>query len=351
VVVSALEFRDVTVRFGTGHREMTAVDDVRLCVEPGTVVGLVGESGSGKSTLARAGVGLVPCTAGGVYVDDRPVVPGGRGRRHTGPVVQLVFQDPYSSLDPRMTVGDTIAEAIPRRLRLNRRARAAEVARLLGLVRLEPEHASVYPRHMSGGQRQRVAIARALAARPEVLIADEITSALDASVQGSILNLVRELQRDLNLTMLYISHNLGVIRYVCDVIAVMYLGRIVEVATSDELLSDPQHPYTRSLLQAIPRIGTTECESYGLGDRDEVMAALAHDPPDPRTPPTGCRFHTRCPVGPLHDPARAVCIEVNPNEGADGRLHHSACHFSPSVDDRVVSGLTAVTVSRPRTAR
>jgi len=253
--------------------------------------------------------------------------------------VQLVFQDPNSSLDPRMTVGDTIAEAIPRSLNLGREARGVEVGRVLDLVHLEGEHAGVYPRHMSGGQRQRVAIARALAAQPNVLIADEITSSLDASVQGSILNLVRELQRDLNLTMLYISHNLGVIRYVCDVIAVMHLGRLVEVATADELLSDPQHPYTRALLDAIPRIGTAGSSPGGAGDRAEVVAALAQDPPDPRTPPSGCRFHTRCPVGPLRDPGRTVCVDADPNGGADQRLHRSACHFTPEIDTKALAPL------------
>lgn len=323
--MSDIEFRNVSVRFGAGRHAMTAVDRVSLRVDSGTVVGLVGESGSGKSTLAKAGVGLVPPSIGAVYVDGKPVATPGRGRRRRSSV-QLVFQDPYSSLDPRMTVGASIAEAIPKGKRMSGREIRAEVLETLSLVDLDADHADSYPKALSGGQRQRVAIARALAAKPKVLIADEITSALDTSVQASILNLVRELQRELDLTMLYISHNLAVIRYVCDVVAVMYLGRIVEVATADELLSDPQHPYTKALVGAIPRMGAGPDSATA---DEAVMAALAQDPPDPRDPPSGCRFHPRCPVGPLSDPSRTICIESDPSMEAVTRVHQSACHFSP----------------------
>ncbi len=228
-----LRFENVSVRFG--HR-VTAVDGVDLTVPAGSVVGLVGESGSGKSTLARAAVGLVPLSGGRVTLDGAPVPT--RGRRP----LQMVFQDPYSSLNPRMTIGATIAEAVPRGT-----DRKAEVARLLELVDL-PDRASRYPAELSGGQRQRVAIARALAGRPEVLIADEITSALDVSIQGAVLNLIRDLQRTLDLTILFISHDLAVVRYVSDTIAVMYRGRIVEHGPADAVLTEPQDPYTRELL-------------------------------------------------------------------------------------------------------
>jgi peptide/nickel transport system ATP-binding protein len=242
--LSRLTFEDVSVRYGTRRRGTTAVDHVNLTVPDGAVVGLVGESGSGKSTLARAAVGLTPLSTGRVLLDGQPL--RHRGRRP----VQMVFQDPYSSLDPRMRIGDSIAEACPRRIAGT--TRRAEVARLLGLVDLTPELAGAYPVQLSGGQRQRVALARALAGQPDVIIADEITSALDVSIQGTVLNLVRDLQRRLRLSMLFISHNLAVVRYVSDIIAVMCHGRIVESGPADDVLGDPRHPYTRELLAAIP---------------------------------------------------------------------------------------------------
>jgi len=237
--VSELRFEDVTVRYGS----TTAVDGVHLAVPKGQIVGLVGESGSGKSTLARAAVGLAPYS-GQILLDGSPVPT--RGRRRP---LQMVFQDPYSSLDPRMSVGESVAEAMPGAGRAERRA---EVARLLGLVHLDPTRAGARPSELSGGQRQRVALARALAGRPQVVIADEITSALDVSIQGAVLNLVRELQRELDLSMLFISHNLAVVRYVATHVAVMYDGRIVEEGPTDQVLADPDHDYTRELLAAVP---------------------------------------------------------------------------------------------------
>jgi peptide/nickel transport system ATP-binding protein len=247
--MSELRFDQVTVRFGTGSRTVTAVDGVDLTVPSGQVVGLVGESGSGKSTLARAAVGLTPPSSGQILLDGVPLNHRPGQRRP----LQMVFQDPYSSLDPRMTIGDTIAEALPRSFPERRK----EVVRLLELVGLDAERANAYPGALSGGQRQRVAIARALAGQPDVIIADEITSALDVSIQGTVLNLVRSLQRELKLSMLFISHNLAVVRYVSDLIAVMYLGRIVEFGPAAEVLGNPRHDYTRELLAAVPRRGTT----------------------------------------------------------------------------------------------
>lgn len=243
--MSELRFENVTVRYGTGRSAMTAVDDASLIVPDGEVVGVVGESGSGKSTLARAAVGLVPLHSGRILVDGEPVP-----RRGPRPL-QMVFQDPYSSLDPRMTVGASISEVMPPGM--TRRARAAEAARLLDLVHLDPDKADAYPARFSGGQRQRVAIARALAGKPRVLIADEITSALDVLIQGTILNLIRELQAELGLSLLFISHNLAVVRYVSSRVAVMHDGRIIEEGTTADVLGDPQDPYTRELLSAIPR--------------------------------------------------------------------------------------------------
>ena len=249
--MSELRFENVTVRYGVGRAAMTAVDDVSVTVPDGEVLGVVGESGSGKSTLARAAVGLVPLHTGRILVDGEPVP-----RRGPRPL-QMVFQDPYSSLDPRMTIGASIAEIMPPGM--TRRARASEVARLLDLVHIDPDKADAFPARFSGGQRQRVAIARALAGKPRVLIADEITSALDVLIQGTILNLIRELQAELGLSMLFISHNLAVVRYVASRVAVMRGGRIVEEGPTADVLADPQHDYTRELLAAIPgRLPSTE---------------------------------------------------------------------------------------------
>lgn len=242
--MSSLRFDAVSVQFGTRRSPTTAVDDVTISVPSGKIVGLVGESGSGKSTLARAAVGLVPVAAGRILVDGTPV----RELRHRP--MQMVFQDPFSSLDPRMTIGASIAETMPRGR--PRAARAAEVARLMELVHLDPARATGLPAGLSGGQRQRVAIARALAAEPSILIADEITSALDVSIQGSILNLVRELRRELGLSMLFISHNLAVVRYVADEIVVMRHGRVLEHGATGNVLESPNHEYTRALLDAVP---------------------------------------------------------------------------------------------------
>jgi oligopeptide/dipeptide ABC transporter ATP-binding protein len=301
--VRELRFEDVTVRFGS----LTAVDGVNLTVPAGAVVGLVGESGSGKSTLARASVGLTPTTGGRILLAGEPVPH--RGRRP----VQLVFQDPYSSLDPRMTVGSSIAETLPSSLRRGA-GRRAEVARLLELVGLPADRADRYPEELSGGQRQRVALARALAGEPEVIIADEITSSLDVSIQGAVLNLVRDLQRRLRLSILFISHDLAVVRYVSDHLAVMYLGRIVEYGPAAGVLADPQHPYTRELLAAVSSAEPPDSEFAGA------------EPADPHHPPPGCRFHPRCPVGPLVHTEREICLDTEPDP--IGRRHRAACHFA-----------------------
>ncbi|WP_419999716.1 ABC transporter ATP-binding protein [Streptomyces boninensis] len=242
--MSELVFDGVSVHYGHRRHGHTAVAGVDLTVPSGQVVGLVGESGSGKSTLARAAVGLAPLAAGRILLDGADV----RQRRGRRRPLQMVFQDPYSSLDPRMSIGDSIAEAMPRGVP----ERRAEVARLLEQVQLDPDRAGARPGELSGGQRQRVALARALAGQPDVVIADEITSALDVSVQGAVLNLVREVQRRLSLSMLFISHNLAVVRYLSDHVAVMHRGRIVEAGPTGLVLADPQHPYTRELLAAVP---------------------------------------------------------------------------------------------------
>jgi peptide/nickel transport system ATP-binding protein len=289
-----------------------------------TIIGLVGESGSGKSTLARALVGLVPI-AGGEVLLDGAAVRLNRTRHVSGLKrrVQMVFQDPFASLNPRMTVGAAIAEAAGAGRRSSRTVRAKEVEELLELVHLDPAVARELPGRLSGGQRQRVALARALAVRPEVLIADEITSSLDVSVQSAVLNLMRDLRARLGISILFVSHNLATVRYISDELAVMYLGRLVEAGPTQALVAEPQHPYTRSLLEAVPQLGVSIRE-VGISTLDAV------EPPDPRHPPSGCHLHPRCPVGPMVDPARQICIDTDPRAGADERAHRAACHFAPT---------------------
>lgn len=243
-----LVFNQATVTFGHGAAAVTAVDSVDLIVPEGTVVGLVGESGSGKSTLARAAVGLQRLSSGSVTFAGSDIQRRRRARRQP---IQMVFQDPFSSLDPRMTVGASIAEAMT--ATKGRAARRAAVGSLLQLVQLDPADARLLPGVMSGGQCQRVALARALASSPDVIIADEMTSALDVSVQAAVLNLVRDIQRSIGLSMLFISHNLAVVRHVSDVIAVMSRGRVVETGPTEKLLANPQHEYTRVLVDSTPR--------------------------------------------------------------------------------------------------
>ncbi|WP_029146222.1 ABC transporter ATP-binding protein [Microbacterium luticocti] len=264
--MTGLVLQDVHVRFGHGAGAFHAVRGVSLTVADGEVTGLVGESGSGKSTLARAVVGLVEPSDGRILADSVDLVRARGDAARLRRRIQMIFQDPSACLDPRMSIGDSIAEAIRAAARRektgapSRRQCRDEVARLLQTVQIDPARADAAPATLSGGQRQRVAIARALAARPAVLLADEITSALDVSVQGAVLNLLLALQRELGLTMLFVSHNLAVVRYVCDRIAVMRAGEIVESGAALDVIDRPQHDYTRDLIAAIPRLGETMFE-------------------------------------------------------------------------------------------
>jgi oligopeptide/dipeptide ABC transporter ATP-binding protein len=318
-----LEATDLAVSFSLGSaliarmrheaRVLHAVDGVDLTIPRGGALALVGESGSGKSTLARALAGLQRMDRGKIQLDGK--VLGARRSHADQRKIQMVFQDPYSSLNPRMTVGGMLHEL----LRVHHVVPGKEVEsytrELLGLVGLGEEAVHAYPRQFSGGQRQRVAIARALALRPELLVADEPVSALDVSVQATILNLLQDLRAELGLTLLLISHNLAVVRHLCDQVAVMYLGRIIEVAPTETLFANARHPYTQGLLAAIPRM-TFAAE----GDAPAVQG----DPPSPLRIPTGCRFRTRCPM------AQAICAEEDPALSASGSdpSHQAACHFA-----------------------
>jgi len=320
---SKLEVHDLRVTYASGHRALTAVSGVSLAVPAGQTLGIVGESGCGKSTLAKAIVGLAPVTAGRIALDGADCTAiRKRESLQFRRAVQMVFQDPYGSLSPRMTVGGMLTEVLATHKLATRQGRRAEAARVLGLVGLSEQDLDKHPHQFSGGQRQRIAIARALCVQPEVVINDEVTSALDASAQARVLNLLKRLQRELRLSYVFISHDLATIRYMSDQIAVMYLGRIVEYAPTADLFATPKHPYTRALIDSIPAFGG-----------DLVTAPLAGEVPDPARPPQGCRFHTRCPVGPLADPTRQICIESDPQAEATDRPHRTACHFATTKED------------------
>jgi peptide/nickel transport system ATP-binding protein len=286
--VTALELTDVEVVYQRKHRSpVRAVAGASISVERGQIVGLVGESGCGKSTLARAAVGLVAPTAGMVAFHGRPV--SALGRRSRSPELarlQMVFQDPQSSLNPRRTVGSQLSDALDILNLVPRRQRPARVAALLEQVGLTAGARDRYPHQFSGGQRQRIAIARALAADPSVIVLDEPLSALDASAQAQVANLLVRLCRDLDIGMLLISHDLAIVNQIADEVAVMYLGLIVEQAPTGQLWRSPRHPYTEALIGAIPH-------ADGLKSQPTILPG---EVPDPAAPPPGCRFHTRCPL-------------------------------------------------------
>ncbi|WP_437363851.1 ABC transporter ATP-binding protein [Inquilinus limosus] len=296
--------------FGRG-RPVQAVTDVSLALARGETVGLVGESGSGKSTIGRLLLGLQPLSAGRVLFDGADLAALDRGSlRRLRRRMQLVFQDPFSSLDPRRRVGAQIADGLRIHRLADAAARRRRVRDLLVQVGLQPEHADRYPHAFSGGQRQRIAIARALATDPDFLVADEPVSALDVSVQAQVMALLSSLRAELGLTMLFISHDLPVVRHLCDRVVVLYLGRVMEEGPVGAIFTAPRHPYTRALLSAAPRL------TAGRPQR----IRLAGEPPSPHDPPSGCVFRTRCPhalpacagaVPPLRDAApghRFACI-------------------------------------------
>lgn len=310
----ALELRDVSVSYGTGRNRFAALSDISLQIPVGTTLGLVGESGSGKSTLGRAVVGTQELSGGTISIAESTRV-------------GVVLQNPRASFNPRMTVRNAILEAwetVPEAER--RYSRAEVVGQLLERVGLEPDAMHRWPHEFSGGQLQRIALARTLAAQPDLIVLDEVTSALDLSVQASILALLREVQAELALTYLFISHDLAVVAQMADTVAVLYVGRLVELGPVSEVMASPSHPYTAALLHAAPRLDAPPPEALGPS---------AAEIPDPRDPPPGCPYWTRCAQGPLVHPEREICVAERPQllpVLADGPVR-AACHFSSETTD------------------
>jgi oligopeptide/dipeptide ABC transporter ATP-binding protein len=309
--VSLVALENIGVKFPVGRRSLTAVDNVSLHLAPGETLALVGESGSGKSTLGNVVAGLQRPTTGAMRFRGKPMDAATTKAAHKE--IQIVFQDPFGALDPRMPVSSIIAEPLLIQRIGSRADRAARAADLVEQVGLPRDALNRYPHEFSGGQRQRIAIARALAPDPALIVADEPLSALDVSIQSQILNLMRALQQARGLAYLFISHDLAVVNHLADRVAVLYLGRLVEVAPREEIFATPSHPYTRALLEAVPRIGRRHRRAVGIHG----------EMPSPLDPPPGCVFHTRCPK------VQAVCrIEEPRLESAPGRPAQSAaCHF------------------------
>ncbi len=293
-----------------GKKYIKAVDGVSFYINKGEVLGLVGESGSGKTTVGKALAGIIEPTSGHIYIEDKDLYAlKGEEQRRMRMKIQIIFQNPFSSLDPRMRIKDIIVE--PLKIMGAKDVDYEAIAKeLIEKVGLSIHHLNRYPHQFSGGQRQRIAIARALSTNPDLIIADEPTSALDVSIQAQILNLMWDLQKELNLSYLFISHDMGVIRYISNRIAVMYAGKLVEVGDTKTVLESPLHPYTQSLLKAVPIPDPKKAR------RERIVVG---EPPDPANPPSGCRFHPRCPY------KMDICGEVEPKEIKVNSGHRITC--------------------------
>ena len=299
-----------------GRSVVHAVDDVSLSIEPGETLGLVGESGCGKSTLGRVIVQLLPATSGQVFFNDIDLTKvRGEKLRRTRQRIQMIFQDPYASLNPRMTVGDIIKEPLTNFGVSRGRQAEQRIQEMMRVVGLNPDYVNRYPHEFSGGQRQRIGIARALVLNPSFIVADEPVSALDVSIQAQIVNLMEDLQQRFNLTYLFIAHDLSVVRHISDRVAVMYLGKIVEIGPSDAIRDKPLHPYTMVLQSSVP-VPDPDLEAA----RKPIL--LKGEIPSPVNPPSACRFHTRCPI------AQQICSDVEPPLEMKENGRFAACHFA-----------------------
>ncbi len=300
--------------FGVTTHTIKALDDVSFDLRSGETLGIVGESGCGKTTLGKMLAGIHKADAGRIHLEGTDITSlSVEERRRIAQRLQYIHQDPGNALDPRWTIGRSLDEPLAIHTALSRPERLARVGKILASVGLPESHLDLYPHEISGGQQRRVGLARILTLQPRLVILDEPTSGLDVSVQATILKLLRALQAEFQLTYLFISHDLSVVQIMCDRIAVMYLGRIVEIAPSAELFAVPRHPYTRSLLSAIPRIG---------GRRVTDTFTLEGEPADASNLPSGCRFRSRCPQ------VAAVCAKQDPALGPGGSAHQAACHFA-----------------------
>ena len=313
-----IEARNLSKSFAIGggflakKKVVRAVEDVSLQIQRGETFGLVGESGCGKSTIGRTLLRLYEPTSGQIFFEGSDITKA--NMRPYRKKMQIVFQDPYASLDPRMTVGDIVGEPLDIYHAYESKAeRREKILELLNLVGLNSEHMNRYPHEFSGGQRQRVSIARSMALRPDFMLCDEPISALDVSIQAQVINMLMELQQKLNMTYLFIAHDLNVVRHISKRVGVMYLGSLVEVCDANELYKNPLHPYTQALLSAIPIPDPNVSRS-----RHRVV--LEGEVPSPMNPPNGCKFHTRCPY------ARDICREARPETIEAGQGHTCACH-------------------------